>query len=126
MEPGDNLRSAVPLESSYWTFFVTTKNVLAHTKGIVVKLQGRCQDIIRAHDNIKSVSESRENAKKNVDLFHSTRFQEASQIDSKVNVEPFMPRTTCKQTKQANTPASSPSEYYRRVITAPLFDHLIT
>ena len=35
-------------------------------------------------------------------------------------------RTTRKQTKRANTPASSPSEYYRRVISIPLLDHLIT
>ena len=105
---------------------VVTKNVLAYTKGLSVKLQGRWQDIIRAHDNIKSVRQSLEDARKNVDLFHSTWFQEASQIASAVNVEPSVPRTTHRQTKQANTPASSPSEYYQRVITIPFLDHLIT
>ena len=62
---------------------IDTKNVLAYNKGLSIKLQGGWQDIIRAHDNIKSVRESLKDPRENVELFHSTCFQEASLLSSK-------------------------------------------
>ena len=49
-----------------------TKNVLAYTKGLSIKLQGRWQDIVRAVENINSVKETIKDARANVDEFHST------------------------------------------------------
>ena len=66
------------IELRFILALIVTKNVLAYTKRLSVKLQGRWQDIIRAHNNIKSVRESLENARNKGDSFYSTWFQEAS------------------------------------------------
>ena len=105
---------------------IVTKNVLAYTKGLSIKLQGRWQDIIRAHNNIGSVKKFLEDARRNVESVHSLLFQEASLLASKVNIQPSLPRLASRQTKRANTPASTPTEYYKHTITIPLLDHLIT
>ena len=49
---------------------VITKNVLAYTKDLSVKLQGRWQDIARAYKDIKLVKESISKARGSIDSFH--------------------------------------------------------
>ena len=113
-------------EFKFLVALIITKNVLAYTKGLSVKLQGRYQDIIRAHSNIKSVTESLEDARKSVDTFHSMWFEEAKSIASELNIDPSMPRLSSRQRHRANPLATSPTEYFKLVVTIPLLDHLIT
>ena len=44
----------------------------------------------------------------------------------KVEVEPALPRICSCQRYSNTTPSRTPSEYYRRSISIPLFDHLLS
>ena len=43
-----------------------------------------------------------------------------------INIELSTPRTCGRQTQRSNVPAESPSVYYHRSISIPLFHHLLT
>ena len=53
------------LEFKLLITLIVTKNVLAYTKGLSIKLQGRWQDIVRAVDIIISVKETIKDAREN-------------------------------------------------------------
>lgn len=53
-------------------------------------------------------------------------FTVVEQMCDKVSVVPFLPRLCARQRNRFNTPAQNPSEYYRRVISIPLLDDLIS
>ena len=57
---------------------------------------------------------------------HTRLYSRALQIASTVNVQESLPRTTNRQQHRSNTPALTASDYYKRVITIPALDHLIT
>ena len=43
-----------------------------------------------------------------------------------MNIEPSLPRLCGRQKHRENVPAQTSSEYYRRIITIPVLDHLIS
>ena len=45
-------------------------------------------------------------------------------MDEKVGEEPRIPRRCARQIQRNNVPATTPSEYYKRVISIPMLDHL--
>lgn len=104
---------------------IITKNLLAYTKGLSIKLQGKLQDIVRAYSNIQSTKLSLEDIRKNID-FHSRWYDEACTLANKINVQPSIPRINSRQTAQANTPMTSSKEYQKCVISIPVLDQLIS
>lgn len=105
---------------------VIAKDVLAYTKALRVKLQGRYVDIVRAYNNITFVKTTLQCARDDVDTVHARMYETALEIAMKVGVDESMPRTTMRQRHRTNVPSSNPSEYYKRVLTIPTLDHLIT
>jgi hypothetical protein len=65
-----------------------------------------------------------ERVRNEVDERHDLWYKEAESLAESVGTLPEKPRTTTKQKHCANTPADSPSEYYKRIITIPFLDHL--
>mgnify|MGYP002804338401 CR=1 FL=1 len=59
-----------------------------------------------------------------IDNFHNSCYDEALDLAQKVDVVEWKPQTTAKQTARANTPCTSISDYYKKIITIPLVDHL--
>ena len=53
-------------------------------------------------------------------------YMSALEIATKVGVDESMPRISRGQQHRSNVPSSGPSEYYKRVLTIPTLDHLIT
>ena len=104
---------------------VVTKEVLGYTKGLSVKLQGRYVDIVKAHKDVNLVLDTLKDARRNIDPFHNRIYATALSIASDVNVEESRPRTTVRQEHRGNVPSSSTSEYYKRILTIPILDHLI-
>ena len=104
---------------------VITKDVLAYTKALSIKLQGRYVDVVSAYNHVSLVLTTLKSARENVDSVHARLYDRAMQIASTVNVQESLPRTTNRQQHRSNTPALSASEYYKRVITIPALDHLI-
>ena len=66
-----------------------------------------------------------EDARENVDKFHSECFKKATSLAEKLKVAIKKPRTCSRQTTRDNVPAESPSDYYKKSITIPFLDHLI-
>ena len=105
---------------------VIAKDVLAYTKALSVKLQGRYVDVVSAYNQISFVKTTLQSARDDVDTVHARIYKTALEIATKVGVDESMPRTSRRQQHRANVPSSDPSEYYTRVLTIPTLDHLIT
>ena len=89
-------------EFKFLTTLCITKNILAYTKGLSVKLQGKWQDIIRAYNNIEAVKKVLQDARSKVEVFHTKWFDESTLLASKVNLEPSIPRRACHQVQHSS------------------------
>ena len=105
---------------------VVTKEVLAYTKGLSVKLQGRYVDIVKAYREIEFVQSTVQSARDDIDNFHARVYSTALQVARSVQVDEHVPRTTGRQQHRNNVPFTSISEYFRLSLTTPLLDYLIT
>ena len=103
-----------------------TQNVLAYTRGLSVKLQGRYTDISRAYREVDNVRSTVQHLRSNVEAFHARVYAEAKQMAKEVDVEESTPRLTSRQQHRSNVTADSYTEYYCRNLTIPLLDHLIS
>ena len=114
----------------HFPFLVTTllvaKELLGYTKALSVKLQGRYVDVVRAYNEVSFVKSPLQSTRESVDSFHSLVYSKALEIAESVDVQESMPRTTGRQHNRSNVPASCPSEYYQRVVTISVLDHLIS
>ena len=67
-----------------------------------------------AYKDIKPMKESPSKVKGRIDTLHGRWYEESCfLLGLKVNVQPSMPRTAIRQTQRTNTPAATPSEYYK-------------
>ena len=105
---------------------VIARDVLAYTKALSVKLQGRYVDVVKAYNQIAFVKTTLQSARDDVDTVHAGIYEMALEIATKVGVDESMPRISRQQQNRANVPCSNPSEYYKRALTIPTLDHLIT
>ena len=53
-------------------------------------------------------------------------YKEAISLGQSVNVEEIAPRQASRQQHRQNAPSDSVTEYYKRNITIPILDHLIS
>ena len=117
------------LAISQFTFIVAlvlTQRVLAYTKGLSVKLQDRYVDVAYAHQQREGVKDVLKSTRAGVDSFHDLVYKEALELASSVNVNESIPRFASREQHRQNTPAASPREYYKRVLTIPILDFLVT
>ena len=105
---------------------VVTKDILAYTKPLSVKLQGRYVDIVRAYGQIKIIETTLKDARRGIENCHSLIYAKAVQVATKVHVSESLPRTAGRQLHRNNVIASTASEYYKQTLTIPMLDHLIS
>ena len=105
---------------------VSTHHVMAYSKALCVGLQGRAIDIVKAHNCINLVQKSLQNVREKIDDFSATWFEEARKLAEDVGVTPSIPRNAGRMQHRSNAPASTAEEYYKRNLTIPLVDHLVT
>ena len=102
------------LSLSQFSFIVTlviTQKILAYTKGLSIKLQGRYVDAVRAHSDIDSVKSVLRSSRSQVDDFHKRLHEEAVQLGITVGVEQSVPRLAGRQQHRQNIPATTPTDY---------------
>jgi len=117
------------LAISQFTFIVAlvlTQKVLAFTKGLSVKLQGRYVDVSYAHWQIESVKETLQTVRCTVDSFHDLVYKEALVLASSVDVDESVPRFASRQQHRQNIPSDNAKEYYKRTLTIQMLDFLTT
>ena len=109
---------------SFIVALVLTQKILAYTKGLSVKLQGRYSDVVRAHREIETVKATIRGVRCRVDTFHSQVYEQVHMLSQTVEVVETAPRQASRQQHRQNTPSISVSDYYKRILTIPLLDHL--
>ena len=105
---------------------VVTKDILAYTKPLSVKLQGHYVDIVRAYGKIKIIETALKDAWREIENCHSLIYANAVQVATKVHVSESLPRTAGQQLHCNHVIVSMRSEYYKRTLTMPMLDHLIS
>ena len=74
-------------------------------------------------DSLKRVILSKQN---NVDEFHNNCYRIILEIANKRSINETKPRTATFQKYSNNVPSDSVSDYFKKVVTTPLLDHLLT
>ena len=103
---------------------VITRHVLDVTLPVTQLLQGKSIDIMDGIHLINSLKKEIILMRNSVDSYHDLWYKEALQLADQVGIEESKQRTVGRQTTRSNTPFEDISEYYKRVITIPLIDHL--
>ncbi len=107
------------ITTEFLSALVITNGCLQYLRGLTISLQEEAKDIVQAVSEIKTVTSSLEQVRENVDSYHSRWFETISEMCREVGVIPSMPRICSRQHHRANTPASDPSEYFRKISQFP-------
>ena len=105
---------------------VIISNSLNCLKPLTKSLQSESKDIVEAVQEIDSLERILTEKRQNVDSIHSKWFEEIDKMCRSMGVEPSLPRLCGRQRNRDNIPAQTPSQYYRRTVTIPVLDHLIS
>ena len=106
---------------------VVFESCFGYTKGLTVALQSRSIDICTAYREVNVVKAVLADVRENISQHHSQLYQAAVQLSENINSSPpSIPRRCGKQTQRANVSAETPEEYYRRALTIPFIDHLLS
>ena len=125
----ESVRKAGPLylatvSFSFIVALVVVSRCLQVTRPLTVQLQESALDAGAAREKVTGLYVHLEKMRKDVDARHESWYEEAESIGNNVGSIPDQPRTIGRQQHRANTPADSPSQYYRRVISVPFLDHI--
>ena len=106
---------------------VLTSSILDLTLHVTELLQGKEIDMADAShllDSLKSVIFQKK--KNTVEEFHNNCYRIILEIANKVSISETKPRTAAFQKNRNNVPSESVSDYFYKVATIPLLDHLLT
>ncbi|XP_028419093.1 52 kDa repressor of the inhibitor of the protein kinase-like, partial [Dendronephthya gigantea] len=115
----DSVRKAVSLYSATVSFpfivaLVVVSKCLLVTQPLTVQLQESAIDAGAAREKVSALYVHLEKMRNDVDAEHDSWYKEAESMGTSVGTQPDQPRTTGRQQHRANTPADTPSQYYRR------------
>ena len=105
---------------------LVTDSCLKYIQALTSSLQAEAKDIVAAVREIDTVTSTVQDVCDNIDTHHSTWFLTISEMLSQVGVEPSVPRRCGRQIHRSNLPADTPIEYYKRTISIPVVDHLLS
>ncbi len=112
--------------TEFLSALVITSECFQNVRGLTVRLQEEAKDIVQAVSEITTLISTLKDVRNNLDFYHSKWFRTIESMCSEVGPVPSMPRLCGRQQHKPSTPASDPLEYYRRVISVPLVDHLLS
>ena len=102
-----------------------TKQCLGYIKGLTISLQQRVKDICQAHSEVSSIVRALNEVRSNIDVKHKVWHDMAVALGEKVDASEQLP-TRGHQTARSNIPGDTPEIYYRRTISIPFLDELLT
>ena len=100
---------------------ITTMKCLSILKPLSIKLQKRDIDVYEAHNHIKDLKGELQDIRGDIDKYCSDWYGMAKTTARKANIEPSMPRVVAGQQHRSNVEAGTPKDYYKRVLTIPLY-----
>ena len=120
----DSLTTLAITTTDFVSALVITSNSLNCLKPLTKSLESK--DIVEGVQEIDSLERLLTEKRQNVDSIHSKWFEEIDKMCRSVGVEPLLPRLCGRQRNRDNIPAQTPSQYYRRTVTIPVVNHLIS
>ena len=112
--------------SSFISALVITTACLKYLLGLTRSLQAEAKDIVQAVSEINHVKATLQDVRDNIEKFHDEWFAIVEKMCDSVHVQPSLPRLCGRQCHRASVPAQSPSDYFRRTISIPIVDHLLS
>jgi len=105
---------------------ITTMKCLSILQPLSIKLQKRDVDVYEAYSHIKDFKGELRDIRGEIEKYCSDWYSMATTTARKANIEPSMPRVVGRQQHRSNVEAGTPKDYYKRALTIPLLDHLIS
>lgn len=112
--------------TDFMSALVITSSCLGYLMALTKSLQSEAKEIVEAVSEINTCMSVFEDLRNNVDMYHDVWFGEVDKLAIAVGTELSLPRLCGRQTHRSNIPSQTPKEYYRRIITIPLLDHMIS
>ena len=112
--------------TDFLSALVITSSSLSYLMALTKSLQSEAKDIVEAVSEIGNLTSVLQDLRDNVDRYHEEWFAEVEQMCTALGTEPSLPRLCARQTHCSNVPSQTPTEYYRRTITIPLLDHMLS
>lgn len=106
--------------------FLTVYQVLSHLAGITVKLQSTSIDIIESFSMVDVVKTVYKELRETIEDDFNQIYEQTVRMAAQVNVQPYQPRATGRQTHRENVPAETVTDYYLRNMAIPFLDHVIS
>ena len=106
--------------------FVLTKQLMDYFFPITTILQAKDFDISKRCEQIENLKKTLKDIRGRIDIVHKMWYNIALELAKEVNVYEVMPRTCWAQFYRDNYPDEEATNYYRKSITIPLLDHMIT
>ena len=101
------------------------KNCVGYLRSLTVRLQEKSADISKAFRYVQT-RDGLQQVRKNVDAKHLEYYASACALASNQNVPIEKPRTSTLQNHRENHPSESVSEFFKRSLTIPFLDKLIS
>ena len=83
-------------------------------------------EIAEGYKGVQLLKRSLSYVRENLEVYQEKWFEVAAELGSKIGTVPTSPRICSQQTLRENPPAKTSEEYYRRALTAPFLNHMIT
>ncbi len=112
--------------TGFLSALVVTNGCMQYLLGLTCSLQAEAKDIVQAVAEINHVLTTLQDVRKNVAVHHSKWFAKVEQMCEDLSIQPALPRRCARQQHRSNVPAQNVSDYYQRVVTIPLLDHLVS
>jgi len=105
---------------------ITMMKCLSILKSLNIKLQKRDIDVYEAYSHIRDLKGELQDIRGDIEKYCSDWYSMATTTARKANIEPSMRRVVGRQQHRSNVEAGTPKDYYKRALTIPLLDHLIS
>ena len=103
--------------------FTVVRHGLGFIQGITTSLQSRAHNIVCAYNEIVHVVQRIEEVRQCIDDEHVVWFAKAETLSDTIGCDaPAMLRICGRQQNRSNTPATTASEYSKRITAIPFFD----
>ena len=103
-----------------------TNSFLTYLLSLTCSLQAEAKNIVQAVTEVKHITTALKDIQENISVHHSKWSTVIEQMCDLAAIDPCLPCICAHQRNRSNTPAQIPCDYYRRVISIPLVDHLIS
>ena len=112
--------------TEFLSALVIVNACLCYLLSLTCSLQAEAKDIVEAVAEVNHVIVALKKVREDIDACHRQWFTTVEEMCESSGVEASLPRICARQRHRSNIPAEDACEYYRRVISVPLLDHLIS